>query len=86
MGNGIELGMEGRDRITRFQGVVMGICYYLSGCTQVLLTPRELTKEGKRPESEWFDLQRIEEVIGFDRLILDNSQIPGHDILPSRRT
>jgi hypothetical protein len=58
----IELGKEGRDKITGFKGIVTGMCQYLYGCTRYLLNPK-VSKDGKINEPEWFDDGRIE-IIG----------------------
>ncbi len=58
----IKLGTICKDILTGFKGVVMGRAEYFTGCNQILLTPQSLTKEGKRPDGEWFDESRIEVV------------------------
>jgi len=58
----IALGQMARDVITGFSGLVMAKAQYLTGCNQVLLTPRKLDKDGKRRDGEWFDEQRVERV------------------------
>jgi len=58
----IELGQQGKDRITGFVGIAIGRAEYLFGCTQFLLAPL-VDKEGKRRDGEWFDEGRVE-VIG----------------------
>lgn len=68
------LGTTARDRITGFTGVVMGVCDYLSGCSQALLVPP--MQDGKLPESQWFDVQRLEDT-GAVRIVLDNGATPG---------
>ncbi len=73
---GIELGMKVRDKITTLEGVMIGVCVHMTGCHQALVTPVGLNKDGKRFESEWFDLQRLEQV-GTDIIKLDNSKTPG---------
>lgn len=57
----IELGKKGRDKVTGFEGVIIGMAQYLFGCTQYALTPPAV--DGKLVESQWFDEGRIE-VIG----------------------
>lgn len=73
------LGKTGRDVIAGFAGVITGRCEYLTGCTQLMLTPRKLSPEGKRMDGEWFDEQRIEINDDAGRLLLDNSSTPGAD-------
>lgn len=74
----IQLGSKAKDKITGFTGVAIGRAEYLTGCTQILLTPDKLTKDGKRPEGEWFDEQRLE-VIQNKRISFDNTRTPGPD-------
>ncbi len=50
-----------RDIITGFTGIGIAYAVYSTGCHQVCLTPK-VDKDGKRRESEWFDIERIERV------------------------
>jgi len=54
-----EMGREAKDCITGFTGIIMSRSQYLTGCNQYGLSPSELTKEGKRPEWEFFDETRL---------------------------
>lgn len=77
----IRLGQTARDVVTGFEGVCMGKAQYLTGCNQVLLTPRGLTSDGKRRDGEWFDEQRVV-AIGEEVLALPGGagvQDPGCD-------
>ena len=58
----IRFGLEARDKVTGFVGIVTGRCEYLYGCNQWCLTPK-VDKEGKRQDVQWFDEGRLE-VIG----------------------
>ena len=73
----IKLGHTYTDRITGFTGIAIGHCEYLTGCNQTLLSPRG-SDPGKRPESEWFDDQRLE-VTDATPFALDNGTTPGCD-------
>ena len=54
------LGKEAKDKITGFQGIIVGRITYLFGCNQYGIAPQQWDKEkGKRPETEWFDEGRI---------------------------
>lgn len=68
----IILGGTYKDVITGFTGVATGLCYYLTGCNQVLLA-------SKVNEPKWFDVQRLKRV-GKSILTLDNSKTPGFDL------
>lgn len=72
-----QLGRTYKDRITGFSGVATGFCQYISGCNQVLLTPKA-SKDGSYKSGEWFDVQRCE-VVGSSWISLDNSRTPGPD-------
>lgn len=56
---------------------VIGRCEYLTGCTQYLLVPRTLDKDGKRRDGEWFDEQRLKAT--NKRIEIDNGSTPGCD-------
>lgn len=79
----VHLGQTARDVITQFEGLVMARSEYLTGCTQILLVPRGLDKDGKRQEGEWFDEPRLEitksEVLDFGQVVLTPSSKPGRD-------
>lgn len=55
----IKNGMTAKDVITGFTGLVTGTVQYFTGCNQVLLTPT-ITEDGKRLDSQWFDIERVE--------------------------
>jgi hypothetical protein len=77
-------GTTAKDQITGFSGVVTGRTEYISGCTQVLLQPK-MGKDGKRPDGEWFDEQRLLAVPGVKAIVLDNARTPGSDIPAPKR-
>lgn len=74
----MQLGIKGKDKITGFQGIVVGYVQYISGCNQVLLSP-EVDEKGAHRDAHWFDVQRIEQ-IGDSKIVLDNGATPGCDI------
>ncbi len=53
-----------RDIISGFVGTGTAYAVYVTGCNQVCLTPK-VNKDGKRQESEWFDIERIELAASF---------------------
>jgi len=54
-----KLGKKFRDRVTGFHGVAISVSYDLYGCIQVGISPA-VDKDGKLPESRWFDAHRLE--------------------------
>lgn len=56
----IQLGQEGRDKITGFQGIITSKVEYLFGCKQYGITPK--IKDGEAKNAEYFDEGRIEVV------------------------
>lgn len=55
----IELGKEGRDKITGFTGIITTRVEYLFGCTQYGLVPK-VNEDGEIKSGEFFDEGRIE--------------------------
>ena len=55
------LGKEARDKVTGFEGIIIGKINYLFGCAQYGISPK--AKDGKVNETNWFDEGRIE-IIG----------------------
>lgn len=73
----LKLGMKGKDSITGFVGVITGKCEYITGCSQLLLSPT-VGENGESRTAHWFDEQRVEKY--DDTLItLDNGNTPGCD-------
>ncbi len=56
--NEIKLGQKAKDVITGFEGIIIGKCDYLYGCSQYGLVTK-LDKDGKKIDVEWFDEGRI---------------------------
>ncbi len=54
------LGLEARDRITGFAGVITSISFDLYGCVQAVITPNGLDKDGKIQDGRWMDTNRLE--------------------------
>lgn len=73
----MKLGAYYRDTITGFTGVAIGHCEYMTGCNQTLLQPQG-DKPTERPESHWFDDQRLVQS-GTHVVTLDNAATPGCD-------
>lgn len=51
------LGKTGKDLVTGFEGTIVGVVSYLTGCSQYLLQPK--TKDGDFKEAKWFDEGRV---------------------------
>jgi len=54
-----ELGKEAKDKITGIKGVLVGRCEHVFGCNTYGIAPK-MGKDGKRPDTDWFDEGRIE--------------------------
>jgi hypothetical protein len=52
------LGMQVKDAVTGFAGVVSSIGFDLYGCVQAIVTP-ERKKDGTIGDSMWFDVKRL---------------------------
>jgi hypothetical protein len=52
------LGKRARDKITGFEGIIIGMITYLFGCQQYGIAPK--AKDGKLEDSHWFDVGRVE--------------------------
>lgn len=80
----IKLGCTAEDKVTGFRGVVTGRVEYLTGCNQVLLTPK-VDKDGKSVDGAWFDEQRVTVDRETSVIELDNSAGKGPDKAPPIR-
>jgi hypothetical protein len=56
-----ELGIEVKDKITGFQGIVVVRSQHMFGCNTYGVMPQAL-KDGKRIDTDWFDEGRLERV------------------------
>lgn len=54
----ITLGQKAKDKVTGFEGIIIGRIEYLFGCTQYGLCPP--ANDGKTNDTQWFDEGRIE--------------------------
>jgi len=57
--NKFNLGIEVKDVVTGFKGIVMAHAEYLTGCDQYLVLPQPKKGSNIYPESRWFDEGRI---------------------------
>jgi len=74
------LGIEVKDRITGFVGIITGVASYITGCDQYLVQPEG---DGKKyPDGQWIDVGRLQatsrgNVIQMDEVIEEEN---GSDI------
>jgi hypothetical protein len=81
----MELGVTYKDKITNVQGVAIGHCVYLTGCSQTLIQPvnplaMDGTAAAAKADPLWMDDQRLTQVDGVERITLDNGATPGCDL------
>lgn len=74
----MDLGKTYKDTITGFTGVAVGHCKYITGCNQVLLSPKG-SDSSVKPESQWIDEQRLEVIETELMIVLNNGSTPGSD-------
>ncbi len=65
------LGYTYEDKITGFRGVCTGYVEYISGCNQLLLTPK-VGDDGKMVGGSWVDEQRLVLAGNDCRVVLEN--------------
>ena len=56
----IQLGDRVRDRISGFEGIVIGVSDWLYGCRRPVVQPSTLTSDGKPTDSQSFDEPQLE--------------------------
>lgn len=57
------LGKTVKDKVRGTTGVVISVCFDLSGCVQAAIAP-PADKDGKTTDANWCDVQRLSEVDG----------------------
>lgn len=50
-----DVGQEVKDKVSGYQGIIMGRSQYLTGCNRYSIQNRKLTKEGKPADWQTFD-------------------------------
>lgn len=55
----IHLGDRVKDRITGYTGIVTCVTEYLNGCFRCGIQPEKLDKDGKVPDSRYFDIEEL---------------------------
>lgn len=58
--NSIKLGDFCRDRLTGYEGIVVGITEWVNCCRHIGIKPRTLDKNGDPRESKWFDEPQVD--------------------------
>lgn len=56
----VRLGDLARDKVTGFEGIVIGITEYLYNCRRPILQPRGLDSNGKTIDSQAFDEDQLD--------------------------
>jgi heat shock protein HspQ len=54
-----QMGESLKEVVTGFEGVVMVISFYFTGCVHYGLLPRKLSKEGTERDYQWYDESRL---------------------------
>lgn len=70
---GFEIGDVARDKITGFEGTIVGVTQWTTGCARASLQPR-VGKDGKIPESAGVDVLNLELVKAGHRHQIDASK------------
>jgi len=77
------LGVQVRDRVTGFVGVVTSISFDLFGCVQAIVTPGAAGE--KLESSHWFDTKRLIALNDVPVMELPTFEtVPGGQDLPSQ--
>jgi hypothetical protein len=80
----IEFGKSYRELITGISGIAVGLCTYITGCDKVLIQPKVKDGENTCPDSYWFDVTRVVELLDKKVVIPETDEPPGGDMLPPR--
>lgn len=70
----LKMGETAKDKITGYEGIIIGKCSYITGCNQYWVQPK--VKEGAWVEAKWFDENRLEK-IECDVIVLDDDHKDG---------
>ena len=54
-----DLGDLVTDAVTGYQGVVVGITRWITGCDQATVQSGKINEQGKLADSHWFDVTRL---------------------------
>jgi hypothetical protein len=74
------IGRPATDKITGFSGIITGRCEYITGCNQVLVTPKQ-SEGGALQEPRWIDEQRCNiSKFNNEKIAIENRENPGFDV------
>ena len=76
-----ENGQKVREKITGFEGIITGTCFYLTGCNQYLVTAK-VADMSKEPVAMWYDEGRLE--LMTDEVVVKSEEVIGKDNGPDR--
>lgn len=74
-----DLGIEAKDKVTGFKGIIVGRADYLTGCSQYALQPK--IEKDTWKENKWFDENRLD-IVGKKKINLTSNKDNGCDITP----
>ena len=64
-------GDKVKEKITGFEGVITGTCFYITGCDQYLVVPKS-KKPNVKSEGAWYDEGRLDLV---EENVLDTNKV-----------
>lgn len=86
----IQLGDRVRDRISGFEGIVIGVTDWLYQCRRPIVQPSTLTADGKPTDSQSFDEPQLEviEAAAFAAQVPErvSAKTGGPRVTPARRS
>jgi len=77
-----DVGETVKDIVTGFQGVIMAVSYYFTGCNHYGICSRIITEKDKIDEWKWLDEKRLEWVPEKEKIVFSHgepSSGPGHN-------
>ena len=78
-----ENGDKVSEKITGFEGIITGTCFYITGCNQYLVTGK-VTEKQAEPPALWYDEGRLK-LIAAKEVTVESveSEDPGCDMVPT---
>lgn len=76
-----ELNQIVKDKITGFQGVILGRTEYATGCVQYGICPQKLKSDGAYPDWVWLDGSRL--IATQDKVEIEPENGGPHPLAPS---